>query len=217
MDRLFSLFGLYDVTGYLLSGLALLLGIYWVVAGELPALSTAAVFCLLAASYAAGQLAAIVGRGWEDRWWRRHGGKPSILMIEGEDSRFRDLQGASVSRQIEQEVGIAELPADIRFRLAHAKLRLADFHDRAETMRSLHGLCRNLAASSLLVGLAAFIGAIVDGDGARLWVVAAAATVIAPLFARRALRYHRRFAREVMLSFLALRMPEHRVGSAAGV
>lgn len=210
MDRVLSLFGLYDILGYLLSGLALLIGVWWVLAGEIPEPSTAALFGLLAAAYAAGQLASVAGRAWEDRWWQWRG-RPSDRMIEGipspaDEDRF-DVVGKSVGEQVEREVGIEGLSADVRLKLAHAKLRQAQSHGRADTMRALHGLCRNLAASCALVGAIALVVALVHGGEPRLWVAASLAPVVSFLFGSRAIRYQWRFSREVLIGVLALRMP----------
>jgi hypothetical protein len=210
VDRVLSLFGLYDILGYLLSGLALLVGIWWVVAGGIPEPSTAALFGLLAAGYAAGQLASVAGRAWEDRWWQWRG-RPSDRMIEGtrdpEDEDGFDIVGKSVGEQVEREVGITGLSPDVRLKLAHAKLRQAQSHGRADTMRALHGLCRNLAASCALVGATAFVVAVAHGGEPRLWIVAGVAPVAGFLFGSRAIRYQWRFSREVLLGVLALRMP----------
>jgi len=208
MDRFFSLFGLYDVLGYLLSGLVLLVGVYWVFAGEVPELSTTALLGVLAAGYIAGQLAAVAGRAWEDRWWKRLGGEPKVRMIEGEDESYSSLQGKVVRERVEREVDVEGLDAEVCFMLAYAKLRMAGFHDRTETMLSLHGLCRNLAASSILVGALAAVVGIVEGWEPRLIATAAVGLTVGPLFAHRALRYQYRVSREVVLGFLALGMVE---------
>lgn len=209
MDRVLSLFGIYDILGYLLSGLALLVGIWWVVAGEIPEPSTTGLLGLLAGGYAAGQLASVAGRAWEDRWWRWRG-RPSDRMIEGiqypgEEDRF-DVLGKSVGAEVEQEVGIEGLSADVRLKLAHAKLRKAQSHGRADTMRALHGLCRNLAASCALVGVIALAVVVVHGGEPRLWIAVCLAPVVSFLFGSRAIRYQWRFSREVLLGVLALRM-----------
>jgi hypothetical protein len=210
VDRVLSLFGLYDILGYLLSGLALLLGIWWAVAGEIPEPSTTGLLGLLAGGYAAGQLASVAGRAWEDRWWRWKG-RPGDLMIEGipspaDEDQF-EVVGKSVGEQIEREVGIDGLSADLRLKLAHAKLRKAQSHSRADAMRALHGLCRNLAASCALVGVIALAVVAVHGSEPRLWIAAGLAPVAGFLFGSRAIRYQWRFSREVLIGVLALRMP----------
>lgn len=206
MDRALSFFGVYDVFGYLASGASLVIGVWWVVAGQIPHLSTVAVFGLLGASYIAGQVAASLGHNWELLWWKAMKGKPYVRMFEKGDYGFGEDLRRAIDADLEAGVGIRSLTVQQRFNFARTKLRLTGTDSRAETMRAMHGLCRNLAASAGVIFVVAAVKIVVDGWDERVWVTAAFALVAAPLFGWRAMRFEWRFGREVWLGYLALRM-----------
>jgi len=206
VDRALSFFGVYDVFGYLASGLTAVVGVWWVVEGSIPHLSIVALLGLLGASYIAGQLTAILGNLWEKLWWRWKGDKPYIWLIEEDSRDFGKQLRTAISSRIDAEVGVRDLGARERFNLARAKLRLEGFERRAETMRAMHGLCRNLVGAAALICVAAIGTSIVDDGEARLMVVAAGSFLAIWAFLWRALKFEYRFGREVWLSYLALRM-----------
>lgn len=207
MDRALSYFGVYDVFGYLASGLSLVVGVWWIAAGEIPSLSVVAVLGLLGAGYLAGQPAAVLGNLWEKLLWKWHKGKPYVRMLElGDDGFSCALRGELVKR-ISVEAGVHDLDTKQRFTLARAKLRREGFDSRAETMRAMHGLCRNMAATSAALCLTALAFWIAEGrEDERLWITAALALAGALVMAWRTARFERRFGREVWLNYLALRM-----------
>lgn len=206
MDRALSFFGVYDVFGYLASGASLVVGVWWVLAGEIPHLSTVAVLGLLGASYIAGQAAAALGHTWELLWWKARKGKPYVRMLEKGDNGFSEELRAAIKVDLAAGVRIDDLTVQQRFGLARTKLRLTGTEERAETMRAMHGLCRNLAAAAAVIFLVAAVKIAVDGWDERVWVTAALALVATPTFGWRALRFEGRFGREVWLGYLALRM-----------
>jgi len=206
MDRALSFFGVYDVFGYLASGLSAVVGVWWVVEGSIPHLSIVALLGLLGGSYIAGHLTAILGNIWERLWWRWKGKKPYTRLIEEDSRDFHRALRIAISSRIESEVGVRDLDARERFNLARAKLRLDGFEQRAETMRAMHGLCRNLVGAAAVICVAAIGTGVVDGGEARLTVTAVSSFLAIWAFLWRALKFEYRFGREVWLSYLALRM-----------
>ncbi len=206
MDRALSFFGVYDVFGYLASGVSAVVGVWWVVEGTLPHLSTVAVFGLLGASYIAGQVAALLGNLWERFWWGWKGGKPYVRMLDEDGYEFKQPVRKAIEKGIDEEVGIEGLSTKQRFNLARAKLRLVNFEGRAETMRAMHGLCRNLVASAAVVFLTAAVADVVRCGETRLGIATALSFVAVWAFGWRAIKFEHRFGREVWLGYLALRM-----------
>lgn len=210
VDRALSFFGVYDIFSYLASGTSLVVGVWWVVEGEIPHLSVAGLLGLIGAGYLAGQIAAILGDGWERRWWRWRRGKPYERMLDSGAEGFGEDLRSAITSDLEADVGLAKLSTKQQFNLARIKLRLVGVDDRAETMRALHGLCRNLTASAAVVLITAAGSLVVDGSQRRLWIAAALALIATLLFGLRAVRFECRFGREVWLGYLALRMRSDR-------
>jgi hypothetical protein len=206
MDRALSFFGAYDVFGYLASGISAVVGVWWVVEGSIPQLSTVAVLGLLGASYLAGQITAILGNLWEEQWWRGRRGKPYVRMLEEDGYEFERPLRLAIKEQIDAEARVPGLKTGQRFSLARAKLRMTGFDSRAETMRALHGLCRNLVASAALIFVTAVTADIVHGGELRLSIAAALSFVSIWAFIWRALKFEHRFGRAVWLGYLALQM-----------
>ena len=115
MERLLSLFSLYDVLGYLLSGVALILGLYWVFAGIPESPTTAVVFGLLGSGYAVGQLIAIPGGLWESFWWRWRGGQPAQQMLADGAFGFEEGIRQEIYQRLSAQVGVDDLSNDHRF------------------------------------------------------------------------------------------------------
>lgn len=204
MDRLLSLFSLYDVLGYLLSGVALILGLYWVFAGVPESPTTAVVFGLLGAGYAVGQLVAIPGGLWESYWWKWRGGQPAQRMLAAGAFGFGKGIRQKIEQRLNAQVGVDDLSSDHQFELARARLRLVGFDGRAELIRALHGLCRNLSASCFLVGMVALIHLAYVGEVQRLTITAALGIGAALMLGFRTIRFQRRFAEEIWLDYVAL-------------
>lgn len=204
MERLLSLFNLYDVLGYLLSGVALIVGLYWVFAGVPPSPTTAAVFGLLGAGYAVGQLLALPGGLWESAWWKWRGGLPAQRMLAEGAFGFTVGVREEIKRRLSAQVGVDDLTDDHRFELARARLRLAGFDGRAELIRALHGLCRNLSASCLFIGAGAVVHLAFACEVERLVITAVLGIGTAGMLGLRTIRFQRRFAEEIWLDYLAL-------------
>jgi hypothetical protein len=194
------------VFGYLASGLSVVVGIWWLVEGSIPHLSTVGLLGLVGASYIAGQVTAILGHFWEQVWFKWKGGKPYIRMLTEDDYEFGKSLRETLVTAIDGEVGVQGLSNRQRFNLARAKLRLVGFESRAETMRAMHGLCRNLAATAGALFLTALVMFCIEGCETRLLAATALSLPAVFAFGWRALRFERRFGREVWLSYLALRM-----------
>lgn len=214
MDRALSFFGVYDVFGYLASGTSAVVGIWWLVAGSLPHFSTVGILGLLGGSYIAGQVAATLGHLWEELWWQRKGGKPYMRMLGEDGYEFEEPLRAAIASLVDREVaslvdgeaGVSSLSDKQRFDLARTKLRRENFEGRAETMRAMHGLCRNLTATAGVLFLVAVVVWVVQIDETRLWIVAALSLLAIFAFGWRTLRFERRFGRAVWMGYLALQM-----------
>lgn len=212
MERLLSLFNLYDVLGYLLSGVALIVGLYWVFAGIPPSPTTAAVFGLLGAGYAVGQLLALPGGLWESAWWKWQGGQPAQRMLGEGAFGFPVGVREEIKRRLSSQIGVDDLTDDHRFELVRARLRLVGFDGRAEVIRALHGLCRNLSASCLFIGVVALVHLAFSSETERLLITAILGIGTAVMLGFRTIRFQRRFAEEILLDYLALgiEVPETR-------
>jgi hypothetical protein len=211
MDRALSFFGVYDVFGYLASGLSAVVGIWWLTAGSIPHLSIVGVLGLLGAGYMAGQISAILGNLWESLWWKRKGNeKPYARMLKGSEEGFGKQLGAEIRSRIDAEAQVEGLVDKGRFNFARTKLRLEGFEERAETMRALHGLCRNLAATAAVLSLVAAGTLLVEGPEKRLWIALGLSSVAIFAFGSRALSFERRFGREVWFSYLVLQVAPRR-------
>lgn len=206
MDRALSFFGVYDVFGYLASGVSAIAGIWWVAEGSLPHFSTVGVLGLLAGGYLAGQVAATLGHFWERMWWKLKGGKPYVRMLRDSGYEFEEPLRKALASAIDREAGVTQLSDRQRFNLARAKLRMASFEGRAETMRAMHGLCRNLTATAAAIGVVAIVAWCIGGSETRLTITVVLSILGVFAFGWRALRFERRFGREVWLGYLALRM-----------
>jgi hypothetical protein len=209
MDRALSFFGVYDVFGYLASGVSAVVGIWWLTAGSIPHLSTVGVLGLLGSGYVAGQVTATLGHFWEWGWWKWKGPKPYIAMLDDDEEEFGEPLRRELVAKIDEEVQVEGLDTRQRFNLARARLRWAG-DGRAETMRAMHGLCRNLAATAGLLFFTALGALVLNGCEKRLWIALGLSFCAIFAFGWRAIRFERRFGREVWLGYLALQAELHR-------
>jgi hypothetical protein len=225
MDRLLSLFSVYDFLGYVLAGGTLLAGTYWAFAEVPDDPGAAAVFGIIALGYAVGHLVQSVATIWEGSLWNRQG-KPSSLRMSALDHNHKlprsrpstkeakpDNLGKHrpydpplqelIKTRVERITGTAELDADVMFAIARADLRARQLDGRAELMNTMYGLCRGLATSaSLLIPI--FIAAGIEtGDWTRLGIAIGVMLVAAFLYVLRAVRYGYRFADQVWQDFAA--------------
>jgi hypothetical protein len=76
-------------------------------------------------------------------------------MISASAYDFGTKIGKEIKQRLETQVGISDLSDDHSFELARARLRLAGFDTRAELIRALHVLCRNLSTSCFAIGVVA--------------------------------------------------------------
>jgi hypothetical protein len=205
VERALSFFGLYDVFGYLASGATFLVGVWWLAEGDLPSLSLVALAGFLGAGYLVGHLTACIGHLWEKGWWKVRRGKPYARMLQRGDEGFTEQLSDAIVQDIRKDFGVADLSVKHQHNLARAKLRMLGLDQRAESMRAVHGLCRNMAASTMLLFLATLGALVARGCESRLWVALVVAAAITPLFVWRTIRFERHFGREIWLGYLALR------------
>jgi hypothetical protein len=205
VDRALSFFGLYDVFGYLASGASVVIGAWWISAGELPPISVAGLVGLFGAAYIAGQLMGSLGHTWERKWWKHAQGKPYVRAFQHGEQKFGEPLRAAIAEDLAKDFDVAGLSVEQKFNLARTKLRILDLDGRAEAMRAIHGLCRNLTASTAVLLFTALGALFARGCETRLLVAAGVCLVAIPVFLSRTLRFERRFGREIWLGYIALR------------
>jgi len=207
MDRLVSLFSLYDFLGYVLCGAGVLVGSYWAFS-ELPLEpGTAAMFGVIALSYAVGHAVQSLATVWEDTYWK-HWGMPSTnRMVPGKDGAYDDALRSLILARVEQITGRRDLQINDAFAVARAELRARQADGRAELMNTMYGLCRGLMTTAAVLVPTFVTAGLVTDDWKRLLIGAALMLVLGVLYLRRTTRYSYRFADQVWRDFGAL--PEH--------
>lgn len=206
MDRLFSLFSLYDFVTYIFTGAALLAGVVWAVSGVPSEPGATAALGLVVASYIAGHLVQALAVLWEREWWGRiRGGWPSALRMmpdarQAYQPEFRELvlRGLSANRGSD----IVKLTPARQFALARADLRARGEDVRAETMNALYAFSRGLATAGIVLGVTFVVDWRVSGSGAA-GVAAIVAAVTALLFLYRFDRFGFFFADQVWQDYAA--------------
>jgi hypothetical protein len=212
VDRLFSVFSLYDFVSCVLSGLAVIAGAWWAVAGVPDEPGTATVLALIAASYVVGHLVQAVAVLWEPRYWKLRGGWPSDARINADSGRsYAQQLRAFIADRLAADHGEAsrDLGAADRFALARADLRAWGADARAELMNTLYALSRGLATASAVLILV-FAAAWIDDGAIKPFGIATAGAVVATLLLMvRFDRFGFYFADQVWRDYAAGR-PEHR-------
>jgi hypothetical protein len=121
----------------------------------------------------------------------------------GFDASIRD----EIRGRLAAQIGVDGLSDDHRFELARARLRLAGFDGRAELIRALHGLCRNLSASCFLIGAVALVHLVSADEIERLASTATLGIATSLMLGFRTIRFQKRFAEEIWLDYVALGRP----------
>lgn len=207
MDRLFSLFSVYDFFGYVLAGGVLLAGTYWAFARLPEEPGASAVLGIVALSYMAGHAVQAVATVWEGAVWKRTGMPSANRMSDAStetSTAYEAALQALIRERVEHITGKAGLSAQTMFAIARAELRRRSSDSRAELMNTMYGLCRGVATAMGLLVPVLVAAAFSTGDWKRLAIAIAVATASAALFARRAHRYSYRFADQVWHDFAAL-------------
>jgi hypothetical protein len=199
MDRLFSLFTLYDLLGFLLPGALVVGGTYWAVEGIPSEPGAAGAIALVAAFFIAGELVQGVAVLWERVYWKRHGGWPSTKLLSDADGDLRRLTRARLALETGDEVD--NLAPTTIFELARAELRRQQLDGRAELMNARYALARGLVTASAYLSLV-FGVAVAKGDADAVALVLALAAV--PIFLHRFHRFGYWFARQVLQDYAGL-------------
>ena len=217
VDRLFSVFSLYDFVSYVLTGLAVIAGAWWAAAGVPNEPGTATVLGLIAAGYVAGHLVQAVAVLWEPRYWKLRGGWPSDARVNHDSGESYDQPlRAFLADRLAAEHGeaVREMRAADRFALARADLRAWGADARAELMNTLYALSRGLATASAILILVFAASWIDDGQIEPFGLATAAAILAALLFMLRFDRFGFYFADQVWRDYAAGR-PEQRATSVS--
>jgi hypothetical protein len=217
MDRLLSLFSVYDFFGYVLAGGSLIAGTYWAFAKLPHEPGTAAVFGIIALSYMSGHLVQSLATIWEGWLWSSRGIPSSVRLAAPSPSTSQPGKKTTAPRPYDSELqrvikdriagitGTATISTEAMFAVARAELRARQLDGRAELMNTMYGLCRGLATSAALL-IPVFVAAgFKTDDWTRLGIAIGTAVVACLLYARRAERYSYRFADQVWHDFVALR------------
>jgi hypothetical protein len=204
VDRLFSLFSLYDFLGYVLSGGILLVGAWWAF-DDLPSdIGTAAVFGLIGLSYAVGHAVQSLANLWEGLLWKRSGLPSTTRMTPGADGAYADVLRKIIHERIKGDTGADELATPDAFQVARAELRRQELDGRAELMNTMYALCRGLTTTAGVLLIVFIAAGFVTGDWQRLLIGAGVMVIAVVLYAKRAVRYSYRFADQVWHDYAAL-------------
>ncbi|HEX8743954.1 MAG TPA: hypothetical protein VF712_12545 [Thermoleophilaceae bacterium] len=203
MDRLISLFSLYDFLGYVVSGAAILVGSYWAFEGLPAEPGAATTLALVVLSYAVGHAVQAVATVWEGWFWRRSGIPSSNRMTPESPQAYKQPLRELIDARIAEITGRRDLDAADAFGVARAQLRASQLDGRAELMNAMYGLCRGLATATGLLVPTCIAAAIVNDEWQRLLIGAAVMLGFAVLYLKRAQRYSYRFADQVWRDFAA--------------
>jgi hypothetical protein len=208
MDRLISVFSVYDFFSYVLSGGTLIAGCYWAVAGIPNEPGTATVLGLVALAYIAGHLVQAIGARWEKLYWVERGGWPSDTRVDDNDEkrRYDDAFRSHLRDVLTRTHGpdAANLSSKDRFALARADLRAAGAEGRAELMNTLYALTRGLATSSALLTLVFVVAALDERDWEPFGWAALVTAAAAVIFVGRFSEFGYRFADQVWKDFAGI-------------
>lgn len=188
MDRLLSVFGLYDFVSLVFTGAALLCGVWWAAAGVPDEPGAATVIALMAASFVIGHAVQAVGSMWEGRYWKARGGWPSAERMREQSPRaYAETLRAVILEALAARHGdtVRQLRPDDLFGLARADLRAAGADGRAELMNALYGMSRGFATVSVMLA-AVFAAKWFDAGDFEPWGIALLIALVAGgLFAYR--------------------------------
>lgn len=207
MDRLLSVFGLYDFVSLVFTGAALLAGVWWAAAGVPGEPGASTVIALMAASFVLGHAVQAVGTLWEGRYWKLRGGWPSDARIKPGSTRAYDAAFRSViSDALASRHGdaVRQLQSTDLFGMARADLRADGADGRAELMNALYGMSRGFATTALML-IGVFVVKWIDTGDAMPWGAAAGCALLAgALFLYRVERFGYFFADQVWRDVAAL-------------
>jgi hypothetical protein len=151
VDRIFSLFGLYEILGYVCSGALVLIGGYVAFEGVPGEPGTAGMLGLFLAAYAVGHLVQTFSNVWESWLWRR--GWPSARRIAADDEKsYGDIKRQRIADRISLLDGHGMRPPE-QFSLARADLRSRGQDERAELMNTIYGFNRGLASGCWVMAI----------------------------------------------------------------
>ena len=199
----------YEQVGIVIPGSVLMVGVLFyfpalntLVAKDGVTLGQFGIFLLL--SYAAGHLVAAIGNVLENLLWRPFGGMPSDWVTKQacpllSSQQVRAVEAKAASRF---NMTIGGLPGmDRKVWWPISRQIFADVNkngkvERIETFNGNYGLNRGLSASCLVL-------AVVSATQLQ-WSLAAASILLAAVFAYRAYRFGKHYARELYVQFLVL-------------
>jgi hypothetical protein len=207
MDRLISVFSVYDFFSYVFAGGTLVAGCYWAIAGTPAAPGTAAVLGFVAFAYVIGHLVQAVGARWERLFWTRRGGLPSDARLDPKSGHCYDEPFRIYLEQILTRAhgsDSAKLTSTERFALARADLRAAGAEGRSELMNTIYALARGLTTSSALLTVVFAIAAVDRSEWEPFGWAALTAALAAALFLSRFSEFGYRFADQVWKDFAAV-------------
>jgi hypothetical protein len=206
VDRLISLFSVYDFFSYVLSGGMLLAGAYWTLAGVPDEPGTAVVLGLIAAAYIAGHLVQALGARWEKLWWKARGGWPSDARLDPGSARAYDLKFRAfvTSRLVAGHGSETEgFATPEQFAFGRHDLRARGADGRAELMNTLYALSRGLATSSAILTVVFVIAWLVEDQWDPFGWAALILLGACAIFVSRLDDFGHRFADQVWKDFAA--------------
>ena len=218
-DRLTAAFSPFDVLVFTLAGAVVIAGAWWGIDG-VPAdsPSAAAVVGLVAASYLAGVLVAVVsGVLWTGVWGRDQARSPFFKAF---DSAFSTSESRLDARLRAAFEDISDLNVRDRSELIRSVLRQRKLDSRYETMNTVAWVSQSLATAAFLLAVLFTLLTVINGDPGRLLPAAGGMLIATIGFGKRAHAYQIVAARTLKFEALALvdppkRMRQHEADPAA--
>jgi hypothetical protein len=205
VDRVFSIFSVYDFVGYIFTGGALIVGVVWAIAGVPQEPSAAGVIGLAVASYMAGHLVQAAGAAWERLWWRRRGGLPSTeRMTEGNRRAYpRELRDLIIDGLVATHGdSVRSLPPQDLFALARSDLHAQEADVVAERVNMQYAFNRGLTTVGLVLA-SMFIAVGIARGAERMLPAAIVAVAATVLFLYRFNRFGFFFADQIWHDYAA--------------
>ncbi len=216
-----SRFDAYEFLAVIPSGLVLLLGLYFIVAGaphDLEALGTTLkglntsvgdLGLILILAFVAGQLVRALTRVWDRAAWKQLGGLPTDRMLDAKTTRLDPAQYGRLIAALHKHAILSaqqsEIPKNERSivtREIYAFLSKDKHTDRVDAFNRTGGLFTGLVTAFVILAVASL--KVVWGTDPALLLIPAALLLLAALSGYGAYESGLDYGREMVTQFLAL-------------
>lgn len=208
MERLLSLFSLYDLLGFILPGGLFTAATYWAFEGLPHEPGGAITLGLIALFFIVGELVQGVAVVWEGPYWKRVTWPSERLMEEPSEGRsvLNDTIKTMINAHLAASYGdnIAKLSVQSKFALARAELRARGLDARSELLNARYSLARGLVTTTAALVIVFAVAAATTDTHRRNLIAFGVAIVALPFSFNRFRRFGEWFARQVWQDCAAL-------------